>query len=222
MRLFSKEKPAHGRVPAAAAGGEGRFREKAKEVKKTVAAFGGPVKPHKPIKAAVGGNLADKKQPKEDRRPSSMSTIERKRGVEGLGLKLPKIGGPQGLDRRKSDHEALDNNKPFTQKKGDKVAQGGMMGLLNKKGGPIRVAYEENDGLDDRGRGRRIHSPVSTNGAELRGESEYISISGDDEAMAGAQLDMLLRQAKNARVAPSGPSAKAFPGGNVKKSSSRR
>ena len=218
MKLAAdRSKPAY--RSNAAAGNDHRLRDKANQVnqvKKGVAAFGGPIKPHKPLKPNEG--LAGKKQPREDRRPNSMSTIERKRGVEGMGLKLPKIGAG---DRRKSDHAMAPNNKkPFAG-----GGAGGMMSLLNKKGGPVKVAYEAEEGVEP---ARNLHSPVNTrnrNGGsvELRGESEYIAIGNDDEGMAGMQLDKLLHKAKNARGASDnpGPGKKGLLGGKVKSLSKR-
>lgn len=182
---------------------------------KKAVAFGGAIKPHKP-KEGLAGN----KQPKDDRRPNSMSTIERKgKGVEGLGLHLPQIGVQKGDKdmRRRSQHSPV-TRKPFAEQ-GRREEGVGVMSLLAKKGGgPIRVAYEAEDGSE----GRSIHSPVTTKrgaSVELRGESEYMLIRGDDEHLGGAQLDRLLQQAKNARAAPSvGGAGKKLPGGKIKKS----
>ena len=174
--------------------GDHRFRENAIIVRKSVAAFGGPVKPHK-AKNAPGG-LAVNKQPKEDRRPNSMSTIERKRGMEGIALKLPKL--PSGRNRAESDISS--NNKPFS----DQPAGNAMMALLNKKGGgPIKIAYDAEDGVEVGRIARRQHSPVLTNsGGELQGESEYIAVKGEISDRGGDDLERLLQQAKNAKVAP--------------------
>jgi hypothetical protein len=226
-------KAAYGRATPAPAAAE-RPRDKAPAPKKG-GAFGGPAKAHKP-KQPPG--LASNVQPKEDRRPNSMSTIERKRGVEGLGLKLPKISAQkagEGRDRSRSDHDS-GNNKPFS----DKGQGGGMMGLLAKKGGgPIKVAYEADEGNErgrgrghraenDSGNGRWAHSPVrdssgprSGGSAELRGESEYMAC-GEGEAIGGAQLDRLLQQARSARAAPTAQPGKAPPGGKAKKATARR
>lgn len=203
-----------GLAPKAA---DNRFKEKAKIVKKSAAAFGGPIKPHKsPKEEGLAGNI----QPKGERRPNSMSTIERKgKGVEGMALKLPKIGAQKaGADgRRLSEQQQPATRKPFAEDRDN--GGGGLMGLLNKKGGgPIKVAYEADDGLEG---GRNLHSPVMTNrgnSLELRGESEYMPISGDDDHLGGANLDRLLQQARNARVAPSVlPESKKVPSGKVKK-----
>ena len=178
------------------------------------------MKPHKPLKSEEG--LAGHKQPKEDRRPNSMSTIERKgKGVEGLGLKLPKIGAQRQGGRPRVNSEAAQpvTKRPFAEERGGGGGGGGgMMALLNKKGAPVKVAYEADEGSD----ARRLHSPVMTNrdsSLELRGESEYIAIGGDDDGIGDAQLDRLLHQAKSARAAPG--IAKKPPPGKGKKNAGR-
>lgn len=210
MRFFPKELKAQIKVkpgggPPHPAAAYHRFKAKAQAVKKSVVAFGGPIKPHQPNKpvGAIGA-----KQPKEDRRPNSMSTIERKRGVEGHGVKLPKLGIKNGnAEKLRRDSGGPVNNKPFVDHQPAGGGGGGLIGLLARKGGPIKVAYEADDGVEQAGP-RRLHSPVNVNpgrngSIELRGESEYIALGDDQEAIAGAHLDKLLQQAKNARAAPS-------------------
>jgi hypothetical protein len=169
-------------------------------------AFGGPVKPHAVRGAAGGGGIEGNKQPKADRRPNSMSTIERKRTGAGVpGLKLPKLDVDKEKVRGKG---GAVNAKPFAPEPpkrqsagggGGGGAGGGLMGLLSRKGGPITVAY---DAEDDVG-GRASQSPMRKPGSlgELRGQSEHLEIRGEEvDVISEHQLGRLLQQARNARA----------------------
>jgi hypothetical protein len=174
--------------------------------KKNVA-FGRPVKSHTP----KGGNDTKQgiKQPSANRRPNSMSTIERKRDASDDHHmdKLPNIK-PVIPNGRKVPKLTNENNKPFAEpSEGNKRGGGGgggMMSLLNRdNGGPVRVAYDAEDGVNTRA--ARLHSPVTVSrGDELNGESEHLSLRpSDNDVISDNQLKRLLLQARDARAAPS-------------------
>jgi hypothetical protein len=181
-------------------------------VKKNVA-FGGPVKPHA-ARGPSGGGIEGTKQPKADRRPNSMSTIERKRTSAGApGLKLPKLDIDKEKVRAKG---GAVNAKPFAPEppkrqsaggvggRGSDVDRGGgggggMMGLLARKGGPITVAYDAEDDIGGRASQSPLRKPASL--GELRGQSEHLEIRGEEvDVISEHQLGRLLQQARNARA----------------------
>jgi len=71
-------------------------------------------------------------------------------------------------------------------------------------GGPVMVVHDEEE-PSNRYSNARTPSPLRGNnnrggrGLELRGNSEYIPISGDRDSIGNDQLEKLLRQSRNAR-----------------------
>lgn len=109
-------------------------------------------------------------------------------GAKKQGLKLGGNGGSPVREMRANNNRLRSRDDQETQPVGNGFAK--LQSTFSKQRSNPVVVVHEDEGTGGRGMSGSL---------ELQGESAYIKVQGDDDAISADQLDKLLRQARHSR-----------------------